>query len=811
MADKNISALPQIPQLSDDALMVVEQQGTAMKMTGEQFKEFGKQGVIQDMQGYVNAAQQAAEDAEDAVDSVLNMTVDAQTLSSGQNASVTKSMKNGVVNLNFGLPRGIPGPKGETGADGQTGPPGPKGETGKGIQILGYYDTLSDLQAAVTSPEPGDPYSVGTAPPYHLYIYDGVTGTWKDNGEFTSLEMVGIPEGGTTGQALLKRSDDDYDTEWKDIPSAEDAVTAPGGASIVVTGIPGDGPHILEITDEEETPPSAQDIAYENQSMGSDIATVEDALNKLFTSVSDGKQAVASAITDKGVPTAQDATFQQMADNIGQISGGTSTADATATPGDILSPKTAYTASGKVTGVIPSLPAQTITPGTADQTIANGQYLSGTQTIQGDSNLVSANIRQGISIFGVDGAMTSEFKATLTVTVDVGAVVTATCGATEVSALCTTGAVTLELPMEGTWTVTAVRGVAQYNSVVITVSSSYSASLTAEVHIEYVGAVTGLDKARRDLAAASIGSYVLFCGGYDPNGDGTLDTVDAYNSSLTHSSPTILSVARYQLAAATVDGYALFAGGYMRQSSCSVVDAYNASLTRTTPEELSEARYRIASATIGNYALFGGGDSSSATVDAYDENLTRTTRTPLLTPRNQLAASANENYALFGGGYTYSGGNQDSNRVDAYSTSLTRSTPTALGIARYSLSACRAGNYVLFAGGVSGIPSKTSSFVDAYDLFLTRTTPSELSVARNEMAATTLMNHALFGGGSPSSMYISDAVDVYDPLLVKTSPGNLAESRSKLAAASVGNFALFGGGEFNSFLAKQDVEAYQYV
>ena len=38
--------------------------------------------------------------------------------------------------------------------------------------------------------------------------------------------------------------------------------------------------------------------------------------------ISDGKSAVAAAITTKGVETAADATFQQMADNIGQIQSG---------------------------------------------------------------------------------------------------------------------------------------------------------------------------------------------------------------------------------------------------------------------------------------------------------------------------------------------------------------------------------------------------------------------------------------------------------------------------------------------------------
>lgn len=48
--------------------------------------------------------------------------------------------------------------------------------------------------------------------------------------------------------------------------------------------------------------------------------------------------------------------------------------------------------------------AQTYTPGTADQTIAAGQYLSGAQTIKGDANLVAGNIKSGVSIFGVTGS-----------------------------------------------------------------------------------------------------------------------------------------------------------------------------------------------------------------------------------------------------------------------------------------------------------------------------------------------------------------------------------------------------------------------
>lgn len=59
-----------------------------------------------------------------------------------------------------------------------------------------------------------------------------------------------------------------------------------------------------------------------------------------------------------------------------------------------------HNGSGKVTQDIPTKGAQTYTPGTANQTIAAGQYLTGPQTIKGDPNLIPANIKKGVSIMG---------------------------------------------------------------------------------------------------------------------------------------------------------------------------------------------------------------------------------------------------------------------------------------------------------------------------------------------------------------------------------------------------------------------------
>ena len=351
MADKNIGALPQAAQLDDSSLLVAEQQGQTVKITGAQFKEFGRQAVVGQVQGYVDQAEAAADRAEGAVRSVEDMTVEAAALPAGQEAAVTKTIRAGKVHLAFGLPRGEQGVPGPEGKQGQR---GPKGDPGTGLKILGYYDTLPALEAAAAAaaaaPSVGDAYGIGTEPPYSIYVFDGTSHTWKDNGQLS---------GG--GGGILP----------------EHVVTAEGGASIEVPASLGEGPHTITFVDEEEPALTAEDIEY------SGGQTVKEAMDGLFTSVSDGKAAVASAITDKGVPTAQDADFSTLADHIRKIASGAETSDATATPGDILSPKTAYTAAGKVEGLIPSLAAQTILPGTADKTIASGQYLRGTQTIRG--------------------------------------------------------------------------------------------------------------------------------------------------------------------------------------------------------------------------------------------------------------------------------------------------------------------------------------------------------------------------------------------------------------------------------------------
>lgn len=59
---------------------------------------------------------------------------------------------------------------------------GPKGDTGRGFVILGYFQSEDALAAGVTDPQSGDAYGIGEADPYDIYIWDGTTSSWVNNG-----------------------------------------------------------------------------------------------------------------------------------------------------------------------------------------------------------------------------------------------------------------------------------------------------------------------------------------------------------------------------------------------------------------------------------------------------------------------------------------------------------------------------------------------------------------------------------------------------------------------------------------------------
>lgn len=69
-----------------------------------------------------------------------------------------------------------------------------------------------------------------------------------------------------------------------------------------------------------------------------------------------------------------------------------------------VSSGTATNSNVSLTASVTTKAAATITPGTSNQTIASGTYLTGAQTISGDADLVASNIVAGKTIFGVAGS-----------------------------------------------------------------------------------------------------------------------------------------------------------------------------------------------------------------------------------------------------------------------------------------------------------------------------------------------------------------------------------------------------------------------
>ena len=67
------------------------------------------------------------------------------------------------------------------------------------VRILGTYDTLEALQAAVTEPSQGDHYNVGTAAPYTVYMWDATTppGEWINQGQMEGPQGETGPQGPT--------------------------------------------------------------------------------------------------------------------------------------------------------------------------------------------------------------------------------------------------------------------------------------------------------------------------------------------------------------------------------------------------------------------------------------------------------------------------------------------------------------------------------------------------------------------------------------------------------------------------------------
>lgn len=148
-------------------------------------------------------------------------------------------------------PQGDVGPRGP---QGETGPQGPKGDTGSGFVVKGYYSTEEALQAAVASPAAGDAYGVGMGEPYDIYIYDGVSKTWVNNGPLQGAKGDTGPQGpkgetgaqGEQGPRGLQGDKGETGPQGLQGPQGE---TGPKGADGITPAIGANGNWFLGSTD----------------------------------------------------------------------------------------------------------------------------------------------------------------------------------------------------------------------------------------------------------------------------------------------------------------------------------------------------------------------------------------------------------------------------------------------------------------------------------------------------------------------------------------------------------------------------------
>ena len=129
-----------------------------------------------------------------------------------------------------------------------------------------------------------------------------------------------------------------------------------------------------------------------------------------ITQLSNIRAAIRTALQNKGIAAASSHNFADFAADIAAIATGATLQSkrvSALTSGPLtVGPDSGYDGLSQVIVNMILRQAKTVTPGTADQTVSPDSGYSGLSsvTVEGDADLVAGNIKNGVSIFGVQGS-----------------------------------------------------------------------------------------------------------------------------------------------------------------------------------------------------------------------------------------------------------------------------------------------------------------------------------------------------------------------------------------------------------------------
>lgn len=135
-----------------------------------------------------------------------------------------------------------------------------------------------------------------------------------------------------------------------------------------------------------------------------------------ITQLSNIRAAIRTALQNKGIAAASSHNFADFAADIAAIATGATLQSkrvSALTSGPLtVTPDSGYDGLSQVIVNMILRQAKTVTPGTADQTVSPDSGYQGLSsvTVEGDADLVAGNIKNGVSIFGVQGSYSPSFQ-----------------------------------------------------------------------------------------------------------------------------------------------------------------------------------------------------------------------------------------------------------------------------------------------------------------------------------------------------------------------------------------------------------------